>query len=146
MVPVDTVVDGCIFRVAEDAAAEPVLGKVAEEALHFRIQATSTIETDGLRSGRNWGMAMIRDRLFGVLLDRFMGRKMNRASAGNPVTQLFMQSLGLVLLVWPLLLIAGQEERGTTVRSDAAIRTSGSTHGSALRTNTAISTLSNQVE
>ena len=24
---------------------------------------TSTIEPDGLRSGRNWGMAMIRDRL-----------------------------------------------------------------------------------
>jgi hypothetical protein len=45
---------------------------------------------------------------FGVLIDRFTGRKMKRASAGNPVTQLFMQTLGLVVLVWPLVLIAAR--------------------------------------
>src|SRR5258708_26819357 len=33
---------------------------------------------------------------------------MKRSSAGNPVTQLFMQSLGLVVLVWPLVLIAAR--------------------------------------
>jgi hypothetical protein len=43
---------------------------------------------------------------FGVLIDVLRGRKMRRASAGNPVTQLFLQSLGLVVLVWPLVLIA----------------------------------------
>jgi Beta-lactamase len=34
-----------------------------EQKTRLRIQVTSTIEPDGLRSGRNWGMAMIRDRL-----------------------------------------------------------------------------------
>jgi hypothetical protein len=44
----------------------------------------------------------------GVLIDRLTGRRMTRASAGNPVTQLFMQSLGLVALVWPLVIIAAR--------------------------------------
>ena len=34
-----------------------------EQKTRLRIQVTSTIEPDGLRSGRNWGMATIRDRL-----------------------------------------------------------------------------------
>jgi len=34
-----------------------------EQKTRLRIQVTSTIEPDGLRSGRKWGMAMIRDRL-----------------------------------------------------------------------------------
>jgi len=42
----------------------------------------------------------------GMLIDRISGRKITRANMGNPVTRLFMQSLGLVVLVWPLVLIA----------------------------------------
>ena len=42
----------------------------------------------------------------GVLIDLVTTRKMKRANAANPVTQLFMQSLGLVALVWPLVIIA----------------------------------------
>jgi len=42
---------------------------------------------------------------FGILIDRMSGRKVARASTGNPVTQLFVQSLGLVALVWPLVIL-----------------------------------------
>jgi hypothetical protein len=41
-----------------------------EQKTRLRIQVTSTIEPDGLRSGRNWGMAMIRDRLGHMRLGR----------------------------------------------------------------------------
>jgi hypothetical protein len=34
---------------------------------------TSTIEPDGLRSGRNWGMAMIRDRLGHITATQRLG-------------------------------------------------------------------------
>lgn len=44
----------------------------------------------------------------GVLIDRLTGRRMKRSSAGNPVTQLFMRSLGLVVLTWPLVIIAAR--------------------------------------
>jgi hypothetical protein len=44
----------------------------------------------------------------GVLIDRMTGRKMRRASTANPVTQLFMQSLGLVVLVWPLVILGAR--------------------------------------
>jgi len=43
---------------------------------------------------------------FGVLIDLLRGRKMKKASPGNPVVQLFFQSLGLVALLWPLVIIA----------------------------------------
>ena len=45
---------------------------------------------------------------FGVLLDRLFGRRITRGSAGNPVTQLFMQSLGLVVLLWPLVILGAR--------------------------------------
>lgn len=41
----------------------------------------------------------------GVLIDRISGRKVTRANNTNPVTQLFLQSLGLVALVWPLVIL-----------------------------------------
>lgn len=44
----------------------------------------------------------------GVLIDLVTTRKMKRASTQNPVMQLFMQSLGLVVLVWPLVIIAAR--------------------------------------
>jgi len=43
---------------------------------------------------------------FGVLIDLLRGRKMKKVSPGNPVVQLFFQSLGLVALLWPLVIIA----------------------------------------
>jgi hypothetical protein len=42
----------------------------------------------------------------GILIDFLRGRKMKRANSDNPVTLLFLQCLGLVVLVWPLALIA----------------------------------------
>jgi len=44
----------------------------------------------------------------GVMIDLLTGRKLKRSSTGNPVIQLFMQSLGLVVLVWPLVIIAAR--------------------------------------
>lgn len=44
----------------------------------------------------------------GVMIDLVTTRKMKRASTQNPVTQMFMQSLGLVVLVWPLVIIAAR--------------------------------------
>ncbi len=41
-----------------------------------------------------------------ILIDRLTGRKVNLASTGNPVTQMFVQSLGLVALMWPMVIIA----------------------------------------
>jgi hypothetical protein len=44
-----------------------------EQKTRLRIQVTSTIEPDGLRSGRNWGMAMIRDRLGHITATQRLG-------------------------------------------------------------------------
>ncbi len=44
----------------------------------------------------------------GVLIDRATGRKMRRADSGNPVMQMFLQSLGLVVLVWPLVILCAR--------------------------------------
>ena len=44
----------------------------------------------------------------GVVIDLVTTRKLKRASTQNPVTQLFMQSLGLVVLVWPLVILAAR--------------------------------------
>lgn len=42
---------------------------------------------------------------FGLLIDRLRGREMKRISSDNPVGQLFFQSLGLVAMLWPLVII-----------------------------------------
>jgi hypothetical protein len=42
----------------------------------------------------------------GILIDFLRGRKIKRASSDNPVSQLFLECLGLVALMWPLVLIA----------------------------------------
>ena len=44
----------------------------------------------------------------GVLIDRLTQRRFTVASAANPVTQMFMQSLGLVALTWPLVILAAR--------------------------------------
>ncbi len=41
-----------------------------------------------------------------ILIDRLTGRKVHLASTGNPVTQMFVQSLALVALMWPMVIIA----------------------------------------
>ena len=43
---------------------------------------------------------------FGVLIDLLRGRPMKKVNPGNAVAQLFFQSLGLVALLWPLVIIA----------------------------------------
>ncbi|MDT7810668.1 MAG: hypothetical protein QOJ42_584 [Acidobacteriaceae bacterium] len=44
----------------------------------------------------------------GMLIDRLTQRRVTVASAANPVTQMFMQSLGLVALTWPLVILAAR--------------------------------------
>ena len=44
----------------------------------------------------------------GILIDRLTQRNVTVASAGNPITQMFMQSLGLVVLTWPLVIVAAR--------------------------------------
>ena len=41
-----------------------------------------------------------------ILIDRVSGGKVELASTDNPVTQMFMQSLALVALMWPMVIIA----------------------------------------
>ena len=43
---------------------------------------------------------------FGVLIDLLRGRKVKKVSPGNPVARLFFQSLVLVALLWPLVIVA----------------------------------------
>lgn len=45
----------------------------------------------------------------GILIDRLTQRRVTVASAANPVTQMFMQSLGLVALTWPLIILAARQ-------------------------------------
>jgi hypothetical protein len=45
----------------------------------------------------------------GILIDFLRGRKIKHASSGNPVTQMFLGCLGLVVLMWPLVLIAANQ-------------------------------------
>lgn len=45
---------------------------------------------------------------FGVLLDRILYKRMKLADTANPVVQLFMQSLALVVLLWPFVILAAR--------------------------------------
>ena len=42
----------------------------------------------------------------GILIDRCTGRRMRLANRANPVTVLFLQSLTLVILMWPMVIIS----------------------------------------
>lgn len=44
----------------------------------------------------------------GILIDKLTQRRVTLASAGNPIMQMFMQSLGLVALTWPLVILAAR--------------------------------------
>lgn len=46
-----------------------------------------------------------------MLIDRLTQRRVTVAGASNPVTQMFMPSLGLVVLTWPLVILAAREAR-----------------------------------
>jgi hypothetical protein len=56
---------------------------------------------------------------FGVLIDFLRGRKVKKVSSGNPVAQLFFQSLGLVALLWPLVIIAAILAHSANLMSSA---------------------------
>jgi hypothetical protein len=47
----------------------------------------------------------------GVLIDRLRGRTMRAGTGGNPVMGMFFQSLGMVTLLWPLVLVAAYTAR-----------------------------------
>ena len=44
----------------------------------------------------------------GVLIDKLIYRRFSVGSTANPVMQMFMQSLGLVVLTWPLVILAAR--------------------------------------
>ena len=43
-----------------------------------------------------------------ILIDKLTQRRFSVASAANPLMQMFMQSLGLVALTWPLVILAAR--------------------------------------
>jgi hypothetical protein len=45
---------------------------------------------------------------FGVLLDRLRGRTMRSGTGGNPVIAMFLQTLGMVALLWPLVILCAR--------------------------------------
>jgi hypothetical protein len=45
----------------------------------------------------------------GVLIDKLTHRRFSVASSANPVTKMFLQSLVLVALTWPLVIIAARQ-------------------------------------
>ena len=47
----------------------------------------------------------------GILIDRLRGRTMRSGTGGNPVVAMFLQSLGLVVLLWPLVVLAARASR-----------------------------------
>jgi hypothetical protein len=47
----------------------------------------------------------------GVLIDRLRGRTMRAGTGGNPVMEMFLQSLALVVLVWPLVIFSAGAAR-----------------------------------
>ena len=51
----------------------------------------------------------------GILIDRLTQRKFTTASAANPITQMFMQSLGLVALTCPLVILAARHARDANI-------------------------------
>ena len=46
---------------------------------------------------------------FGALLDRLIYKRMKLSSTANPVVQLFMRCLALVVLLWPFVIIAAHK-------------------------------------
>lgn len=42
----------------------------------------------------------------GVLIDRLTGKRLARSSAGNPLTQMFLQQLVTIVLLWPFVIVA----------------------------------------
>ncbi len=44
----------------------------------------------------------------GLLIDRLRGRTMRSGTGGNPVMAMFLQSLALVVLLWPLVILAAR--------------------------------------
>jgi hypothetical protein len=50
-----------------------------------------------------------------LLIDRLRGRIIRRSSSSNPVTQMFLQSLAVVALLWPLVLIAAFQARSANL-------------------------------
>ena len=51
----------------------------------------------------------------GMLIDRLRGRAMRSGTGGNPVVAMFLQSLGLVVLLWPLVILAARASRNANL-------------------------------
>ena len=51
----------------------------------------------------------------GMLIDRLRGRTMRSGTAGNPVVAMFLQSLALVVLLWPFVVLAGRASRNANL-------------------------------
>ncbi len=71
---------------------------VAVAALHLNPNQLSLLVLFG--SGAIFPLA--------ISIDKLTQRRFSVASAANPVMQMFMQSLGLVALTWPLVILAAR--------------------------------------
>ena len=94
--------------VASSTRSMPVAGMIfwtviAVAALHVRPAVLAYMVLFG--SGMIFPM--------GIAIDRMTGRKLKHASAGNPVMELFLKSLALVMLVWPLVILCAQRAHET---------------------------------
>jgi uncharacterized protein DUF7010 len=56
----------------------------------------------------------------GLLIDRLRGRK-GVADPNNPVAAMFLQSLAMILMVWPLVILAGGVTPGLVVLGGAVL-------------------------
>ena len=56
----------------------------------------------------------------GLLIDRLRGRK-TLADPNSPVTVMFMQSLGSILMLWPLVILSGSAAPGLVVLGGAIL-------------------------
>jgi hypothetical protein len=86
---------------AESTQSMPIAGMIfwaIVAAAALRLNPNQLVWLVGCGSGAIFPL--------GLLIDRLTGRKIRRANAQNPVTQLFLRSLALVALLWPFVIIA----------------------------------------
>lgn len=91
---------------ANSTQSMPIAGmlfwtSVGIAALRLTPNALATLVLCG--SGMIFPLAM--------LIDRVRGRTMRSGTGGNPVVGMFLQSLGLVVLLWPFVILAARAAR-----------------------------------
>jgi hypothetical protein len=57
----------------------------------------------------------------GVLIDRLRGRNLLKTGRDNPLTQMFMQSIFMITLLWPLVILGGLDKPNFIVLGTAIL-------------------------